>query len=385
MKSLTITLETITPLFLGGADPRGQPELRAASFRGALRFWLRALLGGVLGDRNLTALGQSESAVFGSTDVGASPVVVRVSGSLIGQNFGFGQSPSLDYLFFSMRRAGANPERLAIPAGRTFTLMLQERPGANGTTAAVDRAAAALWLLTHLGGLGARSRRGGGGVQAPQNPDHWPSNVPPLAVAASTPMDLQTELAAGLRQVRQLVSASPNVQVGNPSAFDVLHPEVCRIWVIDKDFATWREALEAVGSFLQTFRRGCSGAEFPGLLDAATGGTTTIPTVQRAAMGLPIVFYDPEARRSVGSVEGERSERRASPVLLRVMKLSGQKCTVVVTFFRARLLPDNEKLALKQGRRSLARGSTPDWNWLENRLLPALGNQVAPLREVIYT
>jgi hypothetical protein len=72
-------------------------------------------------------------------------------------------------------------------------------------------------------------------------------------------------------------------------------------------------------------------------------------------------------------------------VLLRVMKLSGQKCTVVVTFFRARLLPDNEKLALKQGRRSLARGSTPDWNWLENRLLPALGNQVAPLREVIYT
>jgi len=57
-------LETVTPLFLGGADPRGEPELRAASFRGALRFWLRALLGGMIGDKNLDALHQAEATVF---------------------------------------------------------------------------------------------------------------------------------------------------------------------------------------------------------------------------------------------------------------------------------------------------------------------------------
>jgi hypothetical protein len=51
-----LCLETITPLFLTGADPRGEPELRAASIRGALRFWLRALLGGVIGDRDLDGL-----------------------------------------------------------------------------------------------------------------------------------------------------------------------------------------------------------------------------------------------------------------------------------------------------------------------------------------
>jgi len=43
--SLTITLETVTPLFLGGADPRGAPELRPPAFRGAMRYWLRAALG----------------------------------------------------------------------------------------------------------------------------------------------------------------------------------------------------------------------------------------------------------------------------------------------------------------------------------------------------
>jgi CRISPR-associated protein Cmr1 len=42
MLPLTVELETVTPLFLGGAEPRGSPpELRAASVRGALRYWLR--------------------------------------------------------------------------------------------------------------------------------------------------------------------------------------------------------------------------------------------------------------------------------------------------------------------------------------------------------
>lgn len=30
-------VEVVTPLFLGGAEVRGKPELRAASIRGALR------------------------------------------------------------------------------------------------------------------------------------------------------------------------------------------------------------------------------------------------------------------------------------------------------------------------------------------------------------
>ncbi|MGQ9600679.1 MAG: RAMP superfamily CRISPR-associated protein, partial [Anaerolineae bacterium] len=53
MQRLTVTLETVTPLFLGGADPRGAPELRAPSFRGATRYWLRAALGGTIGDNDL--------------------------------------------------------------------------------------------------------------------------------------------------------------------------------------------------------------------------------------------------------------------------------------------------------------------------------------------
>lgn len=54
--SLTVTLETVTPLFLGAAEPRGGAELRAPSFRGALRYWPRALVGGAIGDNDLKAM-----------------------------------------------------------------------------------------------------------------------------------------------------------------------------------------------------------------------------------------------------------------------------------------------------------------------------------------
>jgi CRISPR-associated protein Cmr1 len=37
-------LTVVSPMFLNGSDTR-QPELRAASVRGQLRYWLRAYLG----------------------------------------------------------------------------------------------------------------------------------------------------------------------------------------------------------------------------------------------------------------------------------------------------------------------------------------------------
>ena len=45
MPSITFDLETVTPLFLSGAD-QTIAELRPPAFRGALRYWFRALAGG---------------------------------------------------------------------------------------------------------------------------------------------------------------------------------------------------------------------------------------------------------------------------------------------------------------------------------------------------
>ncbi len=45
METISFNCCFITPAFLGGADPKGTPELRPPSIKGTLRFWWRALNG----------------------------------------------------------------------------------------------------------------------------------------------------------------------------------------------------------------------------------------------------------------------------------------------------------------------------------------------------
>lgn len=42
LKKITFEIETITPMFLAGAE-QGKAELRAACLKGLLRFWWRAI------------------------------------------------------------------------------------------------------------------------------------------------------------------------------------------------------------------------------------------------------------------------------------------------------------------------------------------------------
>lgn len=62
MHTITFTCETITPMFLSGADGV-TPELRAPSIKGALRFWWRAMNGHL----SLEELKRQEGEIFGDT------------------------------------------------------------------------------------------------------------------------------------------------------------------------------------------------------------------------------------------------------------------------------------------------------------------------------
>lgn len=74
LSSITFKCEIITPMFLAGADGR-TPELRAASIKGALRFWWRALHGNL----TLEKLLEKENEIFGGTrkGEGRSNIIVR--------------------------------------------------------------------------------------------------------------------------------------------------------------------------------------------------------------------------------------------------------------------------------------------------------------------
>lgn len=149
MRELRVTMETVTPMFLGGADPRGTPELRPPAFRGALRYWLRATLGGIIGDQNLDGLHKLEAAVWGSTDYG-SPVHLRLSGNL---KYG-------DYKILPHKEGMRAGLRKAFDAGQFVTLTLSQYLAKDDT--AWQTACATLALTLTFGGVGLRSRRGYG-------------------------------------------------------------------------------------------------------------------------------------------------------------------------------------------------------------------------------
>jgi CRISPR-associated protein Cmr1 len=370
LRKISVRLETVTPLWMGGAEFR--PELRPPSVRGCLRFWLRALLGGTLGE-DLPSLQKAEAAVFGDTSR-ASQVVVRIDSDVprLGPAvMSAEQFPGVAYMFWSTYQR----KRDAILPGESFDLHLHARPWdfpsveVQGATLGQDDAfhlsAAALWLLLRLGGAGARVRRGGGILQASAPPTGWPESVPSPVSKATTPVELAAELAEGLQTIRRSLpwqTAAPQAV----SSFDILHPNVCQMLVVNQTFPTWWEALDWAGRQFVEFRRSHR-SDASAVAELLTRGRIAAATIQRAVLGLPIVFFfksifqaltqrglpASEARRKASAtVVPNRRLGRASPLLLRVAPLAGAspQFAVVMTLFRSRFLPDRQMTIRPQDR-----------------------------------
>lgn len=145
MGQLRISLMTVSPLIMHGNDR--QLEIRASSFRGIFRYWTRALLGREIGD-DLKKLQEAEGRIWGSTG-NASAITVHVS-----------KQSNMKY----SRDERVLPERQRFPAfapNRRFELTLKTHPLDPGFPLT---ALGAIMLAFRLGGLGTRSRRGGGNL-----------------------------------------------------------------------------------------------------------------------------------------------------------------------------------------------------------------------------
>jgi CRISPR-associated protein Cmr1 len=162
MAQVEFKLRVVSPMFLNGADTR-QPEMRAASVRGQLRYWLRAILGAQTDDLNW--IWERESAVFGSTGRG-SAVSVRIFGT---SALELGRFPMLPHREGTQANVSMAD---AIKPNQSFDLQLVTRPGINIPSDVLY--ALQLWSL--LGGLGKRSRRMMGAIDIrpkPPNVEWW--------------------------------------------------------------------------------------------------------------------------------------------------------------------------------------------------------------------
>ncbi len=256
-------------------------------------------------------------------------------------------------------------KRAAILPGEPFRLRVQTRPlepapvEVCGRELAVadclELAAASAWLMVRLGGIGARARRCAGTMAGTVEPEGWPDGLPPLTSGARTTAELAVELSDGIRQLRRRTGwqAGPPT---TPSEFDILHPDVCEIHLADRTFPNWWEAVDWIGQAFLAFRK-AQVDDASGVAGLLARGRLAVRTVQRAVLGLPIVFFfksmfqsmtdsgmDPrEARRRASAgVSPRRGMARGSPLMFRVVRLAGPSpaYAVMMTLFRSQFLPD---------------------------------------------
>ena len=358
-RSLTVTLETVTPVFLGGADPRGALELRAPAFRGVMRYWLRALVG----VDNEQTMRKHEEHLFGvgGDEAAASAVSLRLS---LPPNLP--QQPYTEltkgrvgtgYLWFAARATKHEQERHAImPTSFTLTLAVRRSKEPERD---LEQVAAVLWVLTRLGGIGARSRRFAGGVQVAnvQSAHNSQSFVSRLPVRATSPRELADDIAEGIRAARRIF-AIQQLAVPAPDQFDVLHPDRCQIFVLEQDFESWQDAVENIGYVYRSFRA-LRQPDYPVVKTAMTSGNDLQGTVERAAFGLPIPFFYRSLNNRTATLQAavrqgnniSKIDRRASPLWMRAVKLSNGKYAVVFTWFKSRFLPTDAEFLLTEHRR----------------------------------
>jgi CRISPR-associated protein Cmr1 len=332
VKRLTFDLKFITPAFIGGAYQ--QAELRPASFVGLLRWWWRALKG----ECDIKRLREEEVKIFGGIAKNlkkeeikmASPVYLRVEGDVskgedlineyrLSWNFDknrralIGPHAGVGYLYYSMV---ALNKREFIKADSRLRLTLI------GKDEVLNHYIASLWALVFLGGVGARSRRGGGNLAVVDyNPKDLPKDLEKISFTPTG--DFCEWFVKNLKEAKHLVGSSK----GSCDKYSNLSN--VKLVLSKTEFNTWFEALNDIGKEFMRFRSENKQSVF----DTAVFGFSFI-----RGKG-PFVELEEKIKKSE-----EKIKRRSSPVIIKVVKTPEGKYKWMVLRLRGKFLPDGAKL-----------------------------------------
>ncbi len=383
MKRCNLELEFVTPAFLGGAEPASTCEWRAASVRGQLRWWLRAVAGGAFGG-DLDEVRQVETDFFGSTGQ-ASRVRVQTLGTpktlskgeqAWGRKLGdqqlaeqWGLEPGhpdwqstlnrlrspwqvnpllyLGYGCLEFQKGRGNGVKLArpclAPEGHpVLRFQWNVRPGRRPTSQDVPELwDHTVWAWLHLGGIGSRCRRGFGSLRlrtAEGVPDSWQSGDRDSFVT---------------RAQRLLQFASQPTTGGHEPRWSHFSRHSAIYIAFGDGHESWDEAMVHAGGWLMAFRRrygyprdvrhGYSSLADRDYTWAKQAGRRQPPEAlpDRAGFGLPLPFgRRPEQIVSWGSPGDDN--RRASPLLIHIARFGG-RFFPVLTHLPAQMLPNGRK------------------------------------------
>lgn len=318
--TIEATFRVTTPMFCGGANGQSA-ELRAASFKGVLRFWWRACAWSHFNGK-LEQIREAEAHLFGSPETGQSKVWVRLDPQGLPDQSGGREVLRPDgakYLGFGLQALDGSKIRDCLPESFDIGVRLLCR---GVDEEAIELLEKAVMALGTLGGMGARSRRGYGSLSltalrvagddrpVPDTPSDLHAAIGGLHAGASRDLPEYTAFSG---QSRHLV-----LQCGETSATEVLN-------LLGIEYASYRRGE----------RGGSRSEQLKGDYTIATKGKPPGVHPKRIAFGLPLNFG---AGKPVEPVE---HKRRASPLLFHIHQC-GARAVAVVSFLPARYLPEGK-------------------------------------------
>jgi CRISPR-associated protein Cmr1 len=388
MNTLLASFEIVTPMFLGGADPKDPttPQgIRPASVKGALRFWWRALnwarvaaLHGSDQNAALRQLHQEEGWLFGQSATesggGQGVFLMQVSDrSSVAKE----QPSGVGILYLLGQGLG---ERRALAAGGSFDVHLRFRPGTRAQDIASVTQAVQIFGL--LGALGSRARHGMGSVALTGLRSNG-LDLPAWAVP-TTVDGYKIALSGLLAEARRAPGLPPLSAFSTESRVDLWmkHTGKDDAMKLLGDIGKEQQAYRSYGrNNPRTGRHEVNGNEAEQNFEAdhhlvldATKGKRITEAPKRVVFGLPHNYYFSNGAKvdinyATRNHEGKLDEqRRASPLLLHVYRFSDGRTVAVHTLLRSRFLPEAQPVVTMKRDASGSVPVTVDWNVLTTYL-----------------
>lgn len=314
MRRADVTFRFVTPALLAGADQKSA-EIRAASIRGALRWWMNALnfdkevindlFGSAAGNR-----GQRSRVIVRDTTPNTPPVKLQTAQDITGSRS--------DYFLWPFEKKA----RGVIPAGFTASFSVIMRPGKSSEDSPVLENVLKAFLL--LGSLGSRSRRCYGSI--------WPKHVEIDGVPWKIPAT-EDELK---RELSCIFDECANMEID----------------AISGKFLDYKTAINCCIDFLKKYRAG-STKSLKNLKKWGKNdhdvGLRKRGFVCRPVLGLPLVQNYSKVPPVSSSITGYN--RLASPVHFKVIPLKDG--FVPIVFFCYNMIPpDGTEVILKQDKKT---------------------------------
>jgi CRISPR/Cas system CMR-associated protein Cmr1 (group 7 of RAMP superfamily) len=232
------------------------------------------------------------------------------------------QQSGLDYLgAVALRATRSGQARKALASGSTIEVHIVWRGADDPSDDEAIRLTATIWLLSRLGCIGSRARRGFGALQFTEIKDpgflEKAFQVFDPVVKAESPAQLQEEFASAtqllhrLRVANQTASQSPQVR-------NYPNSSVCTVFGTGNVFASWNNCLDWIGEQYHVFRF-----------------RSRLRLEQRLPFGSPIPV------RRGQSLQIDNLNRRASPLRFRPVRLSDGKYALLGAVIKDQIDPRN--------------------------------------------